>query len=91
MVLIYYAGIVSPYRAQCTSIKNSLELNGIHTERLMINTAESFQGQERPIIIISTVRAKTSSQSLGFVSDKRVRPHKISRKSSCIKIKTKTI
>lgn len=48
-------------------IKDACVRNG--TAEITIGTAEIFQGQERPIIIVSTVR---TNEELGFVKDQRV-------------------
>ena len=41
---------------------------------ISVGTAESFQGQEREIILITTVRSgATDEQELGFVRNERVR------------------
>lgn len=61
-------GIVSPYKKQCDVISEKLRQLGHHNAA--IGTAEKFQGQERGIMIISTVR---TDGHLGFVSDARVR------------------
>lgn len=60
-------GIVSPYKEQCEMIKDECLRYGY--EKIMIGTAEIFQGQEKPIMIVSTVR---TDGNLGFVRDKRV-------------------
>lgn len=60
-------GIITPYAKQCNLIKKLCIENT--WDRIMIVTAESFQGQERDIIIISTVR---TGDKLGFVTDQRV-------------------
>lgn len=49
-------GIVSPYKLQCKKISQKcaqLKLNNI-----TIGSAEAFQGEERKVMIISTVRAR---------------------------------
>lgn len=61
-------GVVTPYKSQCQYIINCCEAAGLL--ELKIGTAEVFQGQEKPIIIVSTVR---SGNGLGFVSDPKVR------------------
>lgn len=62
-------GIVSPYRLQCEMIRLSFKSNGLHD--ISVGTAEKFQGQERKIIIASTVCS--NSETLGsFVSDAQV-------------------
>lgn len=61
-------GIVTPYKKQGRCIAEacqSLEYNDI-----TIGTAEAFQGQEKPVIIISTVRS--GGKRLSFVNNPRV-------------------
>lgn len=59
-------GVVTPYRQQANSIKLSCHNKGY--TGISVGTAEIFQGQEFPVVIISTVR----SDALGFVQDARV-------------------
>lgn len=62
-------GVVTPYKMQRRKITQAchrLELNDI-----TIGTAEAFQGQEKPIMIVSTVRS--GGNRLGFVNNARVR------------------
>lgn len=60
-------GVVSPYKKQCALIRNELNNNGF--DGITVGTAEVYQGQEKRIIIISTVR---TGNQLGFVSNEQV-------------------
>lgn len=63
-------GIISPYRLQCEFIHLTCKRNGFHD--ITVGTAEKFQGQERKIIIASTV--SSGKKFLGsFVSDPQVK------------------
>lgn len=48
-------GIVSPYNLQCKRIKQNCKLNGF--DDIIIGSAEVFQGQEKSVMIVSTVRS----------------------------------
>lgn len=62
-------GVVSPYRLQCEMIRVTLKQYGL--SGVTVGTAETFQGQERKVIIASTVSSR--NESLGsFVSDPQV-------------------
>lgn len=60
-------GIVTPYGKQRQNLKTECVRN--HFGEISIATAEHFQGQEKPIMIISTVR---TGKDLGFVRDPKV-------------------
>ena len=68
-------GIISPYKHQVRLIKNKLyaikNQLGINNHEfsscIEINTVDAYQGREKDIIIISTVR----SHGLGFLNDYR--------------------
>lgn len=63
-------GIISPYRLQCEFIHLTCKKHGFHD--ITVGTVEKFQGQERKIIIASTVCS--SEDELGcFVSDAQVK------------------
>lgn len=61
-------GVVTPYKLQCRRIGQACRANRIHD--VTIGTAEKFQGQEKPIMIVSTVRAGGYCST--FVNDPRV-------------------
>lgn len=61
-------GIISPYRRQCEEIAKRCKLSGLLN--IQIGSVEKFQGQEKPIIIVSTVRSKKTN--LGFLDNEKV-------------------
>ena len=67
-------GIISPYHAQCQKIRRALPKE---LEKAKVGSVEEFQGQERRIIIISTVRSSLEfvqsdvRHTLGFVAHPR--------------------
>lgn len=48
-------GVVSPYKLQCKIIRRLCEKKGFKS--ITIGSTETFQGQERKVIIISSVRS----------------------------------
>lgn len=60
-------GVVTPYRKQRRLIAK--QLRRCHFNDVRVGTAEIFQGNEKPVIIISTVR---SNGELGFITDPKV-------------------
>lgn len=58
-------GIITFYKAQYREIKNKL---GGNNDQYRINVVDKFQGMERNIVIISTVRSN-SSNSIGFAKE----------------------
>lgn len=62
-------GIISPYKLQCTKIKNACQNGGF--ERIQIGTSEVFQGQEKKVIILSTVVSRRGHPG-DFVSNPQV-------------------
>ncbi|TFK28523.1 RNA helicase [Coprinopsis marcescibilis] len=67
-------GIIAPYHAQCLKIRNSLRNVA---DSIKVGSVEEFQGQERKVIIISTVRSSKDfveydlRHTLGFVASPR--------------------
>ncbi|XP_042220663.1 RNA helicase Mov10l1-like [Homarus americanus] len=65
-------GIITPYRKQVEKIRKLITTFGI-AENVKVGSVEEFQGQERSVIIISTVRSSSDlmevdvRHSLGFV------------------------
>lgn len=49
-------GVIAPYRKQIDKIR--LLLTSLDLEQPKVGSVEEFQGQERPVIIVCTVRAE---------------------------------
>lgn len=62
-------GIISPYKKQCRNIVNACRQNG--WSDMKVGSVEVFQGQEKPVIIVSTVRSQMNT--IGFLDNWRVR------------------
>ena len=66
-------GVISPYKAQVNLLNEKFAEAGLPetlTKKTVINTVDSFQGQERDVIYISLVRSNEEGQ-IGFLSDTR--------------------
>ncbi|XP_057771655.1 probable RNA helicase SDE3 [Salvia miltiorrhiza] len=68
-------GVIAPYKKQVTKIREALECLG--NPNVKVGSVEQFQGQEREVIIISTVRSTVKHNEfdkvhlLGFLSNPR--------------------
>ncbi|QSE96072.1 AAA domain-containing protein [Fulvivirga lutea] len=63
-------GIIAPYSAQITRLKERIEAPEGFEGKLSINTIDGFQGQERDIIYISMVRSNEKGE-IGFLANER--------------------
>lgn len=61
-------GIISPYRKQCEELVERCQQHNWND--IQIGAVEVFQGQEKPIIIVSTVRSQMNN--IGFLNSKKV-------------------
>ncbi|KIO33700.1 hypothetical protein M407DRAFT_229531 [Tulasnella calospora MUT 4182] len=67
-------GVISPYNAQCQKIRTAIK---VQNPAVKVGSVEEFQGQERRVIIISTVRSSIEyvefdlRHTLGFVANER--------------------
>uniref|UniRef100_A0A669ER19 RNA helicase n=1 Tax=Oreochromis niloticus TaxID=8128 RepID=A0A669ER19_ORENI len=77
-------GIIAPYRKQVQKIRRALEKIGLEKEfqfmsmeNLKVGSVEEFQGQERRVILVSTVRSSANYAeidkkfNLGFVKNEK--------------------
>jgi hypothetical protein len=66
-------GIITPYSAQVDNIRRALEVlqvQGKIEQGVEVSTVDGFQGREKEVIIISTVRSN-SKREIGFLKDTR--------------------
>lgn len=61
-------GIISPYKKQSEEIQIACKANG--WDKIQTGAVEIFQGQEKPIILVSTVRSNV--KTLGFLDNPKV-------------------
>jgi len=59
--------VISPYSAQTTFLKNQF---GPAAADVQVSTVDSYQGMERDVVIVTTVRS-SSYGSVGFLNDRR--------------------
>jgi helicase MOV-10 len=64
-----HIGIISPYKKQC--LKIAQVCRGHKWRDIEVGTVETFQGREKPIIIVSTV--KSGTDNVGFLDNFKVR------------------
>ncbi|KAM8753806.1 putative helicase mov-10-B.1 isoform 4-T4 [Acanthopagrus schlegelii] len=70
-------GIIAPYRKQVQKICQALDSVGKNHKDLKVGTVEEFQGQERRVIMVSTVRSSPDYTeidkqfNLGFVKNEK--------------------
>jgi ATP-dependent RNA/DNA helicase IGHMBP2 len=65
--------VISPYREQIRLLKEQLlQTHSLHShaDSISVNTIDSFQGQERDIVLISLTRSNAEG-SIGFLADIR--------------------
>lgn len=68
-------GVITPYRQQVLKLKNTLE--NMDMSGIKVGSVEQFQGQEKQVIIVSTVRSTIKhnefdrTHCLGFLSNYR--------------------
>lgn len=71
-----HIGVITPYHAQALKIRGLLK-KSLKTQKIKVGSVEEFQGQERRVIIVSTVRSSRDFVSydlrhtLGFVANPR--------------------
>ena len=73
-------GVITPYKAQARLIQDRLIERGLASkprlgqagkpsDGIMVGSVDAFQGNERRIIVLSTVRSSMSGWSLGFLDN----------------------
>ncbi|XP_054719165.1 probable helicase senataxin [Uloborus diversus] len=76
-------GVITPYRAQQRLYEEALSHNPDY-RKIEINTVDGFQGREKDVIILSCVRANSSSGSIGFLACRKRMNVAITRARQCL-------
>lgn len=68
-----HIGVITPYNAQVDEINKLLKLNQLNkdssygnSDYIEVSTVDGFQGREKEVILISTVRSNIA-QKIGFL------------------------
>ncbi|KAK3098590.1 hypothetical protein FSP39_021052 [Pinctada imbricata] len=65
-------GIIAPYKNQKLLLLNELRRHKLKAMcNVEVGTVDGFQGREKRVIILSCVRAKSDSGSIGFMANRR--------------------
>eukprot|EP00250_Pteridium_aquilinum_P021248 c25066_g1_i4 orf=531-3587(-) len=76
-------GIITPYSSQKDHLKARLERQQLEPLNVDVNSVDGFQGQEKDIIILSTVRSNKSG-AIGFLQDYKRLNVAITRARYCL-------
>ena len=78
-------GIIAMYNNQMTRIKSAIKnkIGAKWLKKLKVGTVDSFQGSEKEVIILSTVRANENG-NIGFVRDQRRMNVALTRAKHCL-------
>mmetsp|Transcript_3070 Transcript_3070/g.9130 ORF Transcript_3070/g.9130 Transcript_3070/m.9130 type:complete len:576 (-) Transcript_3070:11-1738(-) len=64
-------GVITPYAAQARAVRDALGASpDLGAGAVEVNTVDAYQGREKNIILVSTVRSNAEGR-LGFVADER--------------------
>jgi len=63
-----HVGVITPYSAQVRLIEKALQREGLRETE--VSTVDGYQGREKTVILISTVRSNIRGE-VGFLSDRR--------------------
>ncbi|MCX7743364.1 MAG: AAA domain-containing protein [Flavobacteriales bacterium] len=75
--------VITPYREQVMKLHQALYTNPVHKQLFSIDTIDSFQGQERDVVIISLVRSNERGE-IGFLQDYRRMNVAMTRAKKCL-------
>lgn len=75
--------VIAPYREQVIKLQQVLYKQSYYKQLLSIDTIDSFQGQERDVVIISLVRSNERGE-IGFLQDYRRMNVAMTRAKKCL-------
>jgi len=75
--------VITPYREQVLKLKHLLYKHPVDKHLFSIDTIDSFQGQERDVVVISLVRSNERGE-IGFLQDYRRMNVAMTRAKKCL-------